>query len=579
MKRVLCLRFPNWAVQRQQQLQSAISSTGSPLRLAIHTPVPQAGAAAGRSADEQQDTALVRDVFPSSKGGATIIGSSQAAWQQGVRPGLPLGEARSMAAPGPQLGRSPGQNVVETHFVEWDPGGDREALTELAEHARMFAPVIGLENSPLPDCLLLDITGCGMLFQGESVLAERLLLQFRRLGWQCRATISDSAATAWAFAHPGGHQLLQPTGPEEMDARFDQSWRADSIIIPPEQSSVYLGSFPVAAARIPLADIRILSELGLLTLQQLLNLPVDDLPSRLSDITLQRIRQLTGVEEELIVSIPEARPIQASWVSEVAATNRSEIRQVADHLVQELEPQLRRRSVGAIGLQMTMKHEDGNTEMLAAEVVSPLQDAARLLEVLHLRIESLHLRQPVFSVSMTTTVAPLPIPRQQDLFSTNEHLEPQEELTTVVNRLNNRLGANAVLTAYISDSAVPENTVHYVAVMPHTSTARRTATTVIERLVQPDDSREPTPFVSRPVFLLPSPISIPPVERAGFSFSWEGRVYEKRALLGPERVQTQWWHEETVHRDYYRLTTRQHAEFWIFQNRNSGDWFLHGVFE
>jgi len=90
MKRVLCLRFCNWLVQRQQHLNSTDSDGRSTSRLAIHTAAPQAGAAAARSDSEQRDAAFVRDIFPSARSGATILGSSQAAWHQGVRPGLPL---------------------------------------------------------------------------------------------------------------------------------------------------------------------------------------------------------------------------------------------------------------------------------------------------------------------------------------------------------------------------------------------------------------------------------------------------------------------------------------------------------
>ncbi|MCR9197185.1 MAG: DNA polymerase Y family protein [Planctomycetaceae bacterium] len=579
MKRVLCLRFCNWPVQRLQRLQSTDSQGGLVSRLAIYTAAPQAGAAAARSDSEQRDTAFVRDIFPSSRSGATILCSSQAAWHQGVRPGLPLGEARSMAAPVAKPSAA-GRQPADTHFVPWDPVGDRRTLMELAEHARMFAPLIGLENGPVPDSLIMDITGCGVLFQGETVLAERLLKTFQQSGWQCRVAISDSAAAAWAFAHPGGHLLTQSTGPGEIDPRFDQSWQADSIIIPPGQSAGYLGSFPVAAGRIPLTDVRTLAELGIHTLRQLLDLPVEDLPSRLGNTTIERIRQLAGVDEELIRSIPEASPITASWVSETGATSRSEIRQVLDHLTQELEPQLRHRGLGAIALQAVMKHEDGSTDTLSAQVVSPLQDAARLLEVLHLRIESLHVKRPVFSIRMTTTVAPLPVARQKDLFSASEHLEPQEELTAVINRLNGRLGNNAVLTAAVSDSSVPEDTIQLTPVMSETAvTSRRTAACRIEQLVQTEADAADKAFAVRPVFLLPVPVRVPSLKPAARTFVWEGRTFEMQEWIGPERVQTHWWQEISVHRDYYRLLTTQGPEFWAFQNLTDGTWFLHGIFE
>ena len=54
--------------------------------------------------------------------------------------------------------------LPEVMFCEWQPLQDRVALTAVAELTRRFAPVVGLDQMPVPDCLMLDITGCGSLF-------------------------------------------------------------------------------------------------------------------------------------------------------------------------------------------------------------------------------------------------------------------------------------------------------------------------------------------------------------------------------------------------------------------------------
>ena len=52
---------------------------------------------------------------------------------------------------------------------------------------------------------------------------------------------------------------------------------------------------------------------------------------------------------------------------------------------------------------------------------------------------------------------------------------------------------------------------------------------------------------------------------------------------GPERIESGWWDGRGVARDYYiaRRTPRSRshgAQLWVFQERQSKRWYLHGVF-
>lgn len=574
---MLCLRLNNWPVQRQQILLPAEQQS----RIAIYSPPPADKPKSHRTTETQADFRFVREIHRAARGGAATICVSDAAWADGIRPGMPLAEARSMAVPVKTAAHKANTAApAETQFIEWKPSEDRSALIALAELTRQFAPIVGIDESPVPDSLLLDVSGCGRLFGGESVLAEFLVQRFSAQGYRCRAVICDTIASAWAFAHVGGHLLQEQSGRK---TRIDQSWFAPTIIIPPGQSRSYLEPFSLSVARIPNADIQVLSQLGILTLKQLFGLPTEDLPSRLSDEAILRLRQITGVDAELIESIPEANPVSATWVSEFAATNRNEVRQVAQHLLNEIEEQLQRRILGAIRLTTRLKYEDDTTESLQAEVVKPVQKAQDLFDVLNLRLESLRLQQPVVSVRMTASVAPLPVARQKDLFSTSEHLEPLEELTTLVNRLNNRLGAESVLTASTNDDPTPENSIQLTPIMESNSTeARHNAEQQMQEMVTPEGiTKDRTSPTNRPLFLLPEPIAIlcESANKRPQEFPWAGQNFRITSWAGPERIQTQWWHDQAVHRDYFHVQATTGSEFWIFQELTSGSWFIHGVFE
>jgi protein ImuB len=73
----------------------------------------------------------------------------------------------------------------------------------------------------------------------------------------------------------------------------------------------------------------------------------------------------------------------------------------------------------------------------------------------------------------------------------------------------------------------------------------------------------------RPVWLLDTPLPLP-----------EPGILEQ----GPERIESGWWDGKGVARDYYvarqgRGARQAHgAKLWVFQERRSKRWYLHGVF-
>src|SRR5262245_47834548 len=128
MKRVLCLWFPGWPIQRLRRARPELDR----LPLVLSQP---------------------------GRGKLWVTARSRTASRQGVAVGMPLAEARALTA-----------NSSSTRFEMHDPRADREALRKIAVWCQRFTPVVGVEErepSETPDSLLLDITGCGPLFGGE----------------------------------------------------------------------------------------------------------------------------------------------------------------------------------------------------------------------------------------------------------------------------------------------------------------------------------------------------------------------------------------------------------------------------
>jgi protein ImuB len=72
--------------------------------------------------------------------------------------------------------------------------------------------------------------------------------------------------------------------------------------------------------------------------------------------------------------------------------------------------------------------------------------------------------------------------------------------------------------------------------------------------------------------LLPTPLPL--------SCSEACRYYEGTVELGtsPERIESGWWDERDVGRDYYTAVSSGGQRLWVFRDRRDLGWYLHGLF-
>lgn len=636
---MLCIRFVNWPIQQLRRNADSIISD----RLVVHTSAPASSSGITKRSSKtgsatDQDRRHLLNLFPAVRTGPTVIAVSETAWRDGIRPGMPLAEARSLAIPvrnqkprKPPASRNPQQKLPRTssaaipaiQFHEWKPQEERRQLRLAAELTRRYAPIVGLDEMPWPDSLLLDITGCAPLFGSESALAQMLLNDFRESGYECCLATADSVAASWALAHETLHQAER----EALGAGSGKKHRPvplPMMISPPGLDQVSIQDLPVRAARLNFEDMSTLSQLGLRTVRQLLDLPLEDLPARLSDDGLQRLRQLHGMIPEMIHPIPELSPVSASWQSEFPAESRQEILQVMEFLLQQICEQLERRRVGcrrAVFRFIPMmsdsaqeiqeetvpgqvKDPDHRQNTLSVELIRCTQSFERLQELCRLRLETMAFPGPVGQIEIQVRTGPMPTAQQRDLFGELRHVAVEDELAQLADRLSSRLGRDRVVSVQMADDARPEHAVRYLPIVADSGPeeADRVSTSgassgavgsyrsaesgegLLERLVTPQSETEgETIFrITRPLRLLPVPFllskrtekqSVPP------EFLLPGRSFQVRRIVGPERIQSGWWTETPIQRDYYRVSDESAAMLWIYRDLGTGAWYLHGIFD
>ena len=154
----------------------------------------------------------------------------------GLRPGMPLAQARAL--------------ISDLAVVPADPGGDAAALRRLVAWCRRWSP---LTAADAPDGLWLDVTGGTHLFGGEAALLADIATRLRGGGIAARAAIADTPGAAHAAA-----RFLAGTAP---------------VVVPPDGIAAALAALPVAALRLEADTVGSLRRLGFDRIGQLMAAP------------------------------------------------------------------------------------------------------------------------------------------------------------------------------------------------------------------------------------------------------------------------------------------------------------------
>lgn len=558
MKRLLCIRFPNWPLQRLLVARPELD--GRPLLLQYR--------------DERR--------------GECVAVCSKEAAACGARAGQPLAEATALSSRGPAF-----------LVLPYDPVADRRALQRLAEDCERFSPLVGWEAEiaqaaptarsarrssqagtlpeSQPDHLLLDVTGIGPLFGGEAALLQGVKAELARHGYTAWCAIAGTIGAAWAFA---SYAAAEPAG------------RAGVIWDGATDWAAALGPLPIAALRVPPDNVELLAQLGIVRIGQLLALPRSSLASRFGERLLLRVDQACGTAPEMIVAHRHPPRYEAEWLLEDPTDHRETMEQIVTQLLDRVTRELQPRHEGVVQFACRFDCAGGPPLQLVVGLFRPSSSARHLWELMRLQWEQLRLPGPVGRVSVHVLLAAPHERRQLELFGeTHDAREAAQQRTLLIDRLSSRLGPNSVVRPQVCADALPERAYRYVPLTGHvpprkTSASRRRAP---RSTAAPDPDTNASASVSawaadqRPLRLLRAPCPLPTIvvasHGAPLSFEFRGEVQRVVRHWGPERIETGWWRGRTARRDYYRVETTTGSRLWLFRRLDNGTWHLHGVFE
>ncbi len=462
-----------------------------------------------------------------------VTHSTPGAERRGVRAGLPLSEARAL--------------VPRAVFLPADEAADIAALRMLALECQRFSPLVGLEEGPRPTSLLAHVEGCTHLWGGEPTFLEHVGAYWEDRGFNVQLALADSVGAAWALAHT---------------SRFS--------VVPAGNTDSAVAELPIEMLRLPPAILDRLRTLGLDTIGEVLRLPRESLAARFGTLLPRRLDQALGLSSEPFVSERLVEPLCSFREWETPIADRLALVELCRRMLRELLAMADRHGMGLHELEGEIQTEGGPVTM-AIRLTEPTREAEHLEKLLELQLERQEWSGGVTSVCWTALRLGRVEESQGLWFDHDPEPDRSRTLAALVDRLSSRLDANAVLRVEVLPDAQPECVARLVPGM--NADANRSDPYILP----PEIAR------GRPLRLLASPLPVnvssiildgPPIHVV-----WRGQDHPVVRAWGPERIATGWWRGPDIERDYYRAEWDDGTHAWLYRDRRTDRWFLHGFFD
>ena len=430
-------------------------------------------------------------------------------------------------------------------------------LQRLCLHAQRFTSFVSIEP---PNALLLEIKGSLKLFGPLERLHAGIDACWHDLALPAHSATAPSTLAALWLAR-GQPSAGRPGGAGQPSA-------GHPIVIED------LGALPGCLAKVPIActawdieRLRTLRAMGVTRMGELLRLPRAGLARRLGTATVQ------DLDIALAREFAPRRTFVPRERFRVRCDFETEIENVA-YLEKALEPViarcaefLRERQAGVQALRLKLEHRAGPATRVHLGLASVTSERRRLTDVLAQKLGRLELEAPVRGMELISgSLQPLSS-GSLDVFAGLAGSGAgcaRDSVPQLVERLRARLGEEAVYGVASIPEHRPEAAWRRVHELPLAAAPRKG-----EKMID----RGSGDGMPRPVWLLDAPLAI----------SLPERHQHQHALVleqGPERIESGWWDGRGVARDYYiaRGTRHHGAKLWVFQERRSKRWYLHGVF-
>jgi len=479
-------------------------------------------------------------VFEDQQGIRKILLANALAHAAGVRPGLTVNAALAL--------------LPALQLEERNPRQETAVLKDLAAWSEKFTSFTVVDGSSL---LLMEIAGSLKLFGGIKPLRERIVKGLVSQGFQVEVAIAPTPLAATWFARAG-----------------------QKVCIRDERNLVgKLGPLPIACLNWPDAITKSLQGMGVTSISDALRLPRQGFAKRFGAIRLLDLDRALGSMPDPQASYRAPERFVADYDLNEEESDSALLLNICQELLTRLERFLLNRQMAVQHIEFVFFHLQVPATHLALGCVQPDRAVKHWSDLLAIKFDRLALPAPVVAMQLcggegqafTAETGVLP-------FSKQERQQPGTSITHLAERLSAHMGHEAVHGVMTVAEHRPQyawqrcnafDAVPHCAQLPtcqgHTHAAELLA----------DIRRTNSLVLQRPLWMLPVPELL--VVEQGVP-RYQGAL---KLLNGPERLETGWWDDDGICRDYFVACNPAGVHLWVYQDRGRDGrecWYLHGMF-
>lgn len=438
--------------------------------------------------------------------------------------------------PGRSSARAHARHLWYAVVFQASAGPPNPSLERLSLHALRFTPRVSIER---PDALLLEIRGSIKLFGSLDALHAKLDAVWSALKLCASSSTAPSTLGALWLARAGERVRLDDPGP----------------------LAGALAGLPVACLGWESARLHTLRTLGVDRIGELMRLPRDGIARRFGAAALAELDvALAHQAAPRRAFVPRGR-FRARCDFDVEVETAAYVGKALEPLLERCARFLCERQAGVQTLELALEHRAHPVTRVTLGLAGVTGDVRRLKDVSTHKLARLALAAPVLSLELRSGPLQPLAAGSPDLFAAGAGgAAGRDGVPQLVERLRARLGEEAVYGICPVAEHRPEASWQRVGALPARDAHRAPPARHADVLKMP-----------RPVWLLHEPerLRAPDVERLH-----GGRTQ----LEGPERIESGWWDGKDVARDYYIVREACGIRLWVFQERRSRRWYVHGVF-
>ncbi len=462
---------------------------------------------------------------------------------------------------------------VATH----DTVSDALLHKRLAHWLLRYSPSITRQGD---DAFVIDVAGCTHLFGGERAMAHDVQKRLNHMGFTARLAFADTPGAAMALVGYG----------------------AEDVHILPSNSPLHaLDVLPAEALRLDAETLTLLKRLGLKTIGDVRCVPRMALERRfyenkksrtksqsagLARSVQWRLDQLTGAVSEPLTYITEPQLFRATKQCPALALEMGAVEIALHELLPKLCAQLQQAGIGARTFCLSGYRADGGVSSVEATLSQPVRDPDAIARLFKDRLDRIDCGFGIDLFVLAAFQVSILSDTQSDGFDTEKDAFSSNGIAAFADILTNRGQGSQALRLLPRQSHVPERAQRFAPV-----------NTAIDwqawAVAEPVWSPRPLRLLARPE---PARVTAELPDSPPMQFIWRKRLHKVIRARGPERIMSEWWHDDlkakrsATFRDYYDVEDEAGLRYWIFRAISDEpvediddqvriiNWFVHGLF-